>query len=214
MRLALFPLAVVLLPGTPMPLHIFEPRYRQMIADALDGSREFGIVYLPPGVRETELGAGWPLCVAHIDAHEPLEDGRSNIVVRGVRRVALDALVEDAAPYHVGIVRELPDLEPTEDPSPRVFEAIRLFQRTAAAARTIADDTSPVPGLTADPATLAYEIAAALDLDLPAKQRLLANRNPDGRLAQIIDLLTPLVSDLERRASLHRRASTNGHGPH
>ena len=215
MRLALFPLAVVLLPGTPMPLHIFEPRYRRMLADALAGPREFGLVYLPPGVREGELASGWPLCLAHVDEHEPLEDGRSNIVVRGTRRLALDHFVDDEAPYPVGLVRELPDATVlAEALVPRAAQARALFGRVAAAARTLADDTAPPPALPDDDTLLAYAIAAAVDLDLAAKHRLLATRDAAERLSQVVALLTPVATDIERRAAVHGRARTNGHGPH
>lgn len=215
MRLPLFPLAVVLLPGTPMPLHIFEPRYRQLIADALVGTREFGLVYLPPGVRERELAAGWPLCVARIEEHESLPDGRSNIVVRGTRRVALAHLEDDEAPYHVGRVTEQPDTTGLPDAlEPRAAQARQLFARVASAARTLADDAAPAPTMPSDPALLAYAIAAAVDLDLAAKHRLLATRDPAERLAQVLALLTPVATDLERRAAVHARAHTNGHGPH
>lgn len=215
MRLALFPLAVVLLPGTAMPLHIFEIRYRKMIADALAGSREFGIMYLPPGVRETDLSGGWPICVARIEEHEPLPDGRSNIVVRGGQRVILRTLLFDETPYPVAIVQEAPDVPvPAEALAPLAAEARDLYTRAITAARTIADDATPPPPLPDDPALLAYAIAATIDLDLPARQRLLDMRDPSERLAQIIAMLAPGMPDLERRAATHRRASTNGHGPH
>jgi Lon protease-like protein len=215
MRLPLFPLAVVLLPGTPMPLHIFEPRYRQMIADVLAGPREFGLAYLPPGVPEQGLAAGWPLCIAHIDEHEALPDGRSNIVVRGTRRVAFERFEDDTAPYLVARVAELPDASALPDAlAPRAAQARQLFARVAAAARTLADDPTPAPALPDDPALLAYAIAAAVDLDLDVRHRLLATRDPAERLAQVLGLLTPVATDIERRAAVHARAHTNGHGPH
>ncbi|MCE2941511.1 MAG: LON peptidase substrate-binding domain-containing protein [Gemmatimonadota bacterium] len=214
-RLPLFPLAVVLLPGTALPLHIFEPRYRRMVADALAGSREFGLLYLPPGWRDDEVPGGWPLTVARIEEHEPLPDGRSNILVRGMRRVALSAFVADDAPYRVGTVTDAPDLPGSgESLEPLAAQARQLFARVAAAARAVADDPDPAPPLPADAALLAYAIAAAVDLDPEARHRLLATRDPGERLALVLGLLTPVAADLERRAAVHARSRTNGHGPH
>lgn len=214
-RLPLFPLAVVLLPGTALPLHIFEPRYRRMVADAIAGSREFGLVYLPPGQRDDELPSGWPLTVARIEDHEPLPDGRSNILVRGTRRVTLAAFVPDDAPYRVATVTDAPDQPDTVQPLESLAAQVRqLFARVAAAARAVADDPDPAPTLPTDPALLAYAIAAAVDLEPKARQRLLATRDPGERLALVLGLLTPVAADLEQRAAVHARARTNGHGPH
>lgn len=215
MRLPFFPLSVVLLPGTPMPLHLFEPRYRQMLADVLAADRTFVLGYRPPGVPEDALPRGWPVCLAIVEDHEPLPDGRSNILVRGGARVALAGYRDDPAPYHVVEVAPLPD-EPHDVSAlgPLAAQARQLFARVAAAARALADDPDPAPSLPDDPARLAWAIAAAVDLDPPAKHQLLAVRDPSERLQAVLARLMPLAADLEQRAAVHRRASTNGHGPH
>jgi len=89
-----------------------------------------------------------------------------------------------------------------------------LFARVGAAARALADDPDALPSLPDDPTMLAFAIAALIDMDAPARQRLLASRSAGDRLRQIESLLAPAVESLELRAVVHDRAKSNGHGPH
>ena len=84
--LPIFPLPIVLFPGAPQPLHIFEPRYQQLLADCRAGDRRFGIAYATPaGAADTDRlpDPGAVGCVALIRSVEPLPDGRSNILAIG-----------------------------------------------------------------------------------------------------------------------------------
>ena len=108
-RFPLFPLGMVLYPGTSAPLHLFEPRYRQMLRDVQAGDRRFGIVCAMPGVDERALPPGRVGCVAEVTEAETLEDGRSNIFVTGRERFVLDRFVDDEAPYHVAEVTFIED---------------------------------------------------------------------------------------------------------
>ena len=214
-RLPLFPLPLVLFPGAPLPLHIFEPRYRQLLADCLAGDREFGIVFLPPQVRERELPPGHVGCVARVTDSVLLDDGRSNLVVVGGDRFALERLADAGTPYLVGEVREWADLP--EDAARLAAGAARvrqLFDRVARAARALSDDDDAVPVLPDDDARLSFAIASHVDLDAGARQRLLQSRSPTARLDDLEALLGAAVTPLEQRAVVHRRAKTNGHGPH
>jgi uncharacterized protein len=109
----LFPLPdVVLFPQVALPLHIFEPRYRKMVADAMAGNRVIGMTLLRPG-WEADY-AGRPAlyergCAGRIEHHEGLPDGRSNIVLRGITRFRIDE--EHAGePYRLARVTPLPDV--------------------------------------------------------------------------------------------------------
>ncbi|MGZ5494918.1 MAG: LON peptidase substrate-binding domain-containing protein, partial [Thermoanaerobaculia bacterium] len=103
MVLPLFPLpSVVLFPNVFLPLHIFEPRYRQMLADSLAGDSCFGMVYHPEGAADGQIPRGQIGCVAHVEKTETLPDGRSNIVVLGGDRFRFEELVERDKPYYVG----------------------------------------------------------------------------------------------------------------
>jgi Lon protease-like protein len=212
-RLPLFPLPVVLFPDAPLPLHVFEPRYRRMLEDCLAGDRRFGMIYLERGRAERDLPAGQVGCVARVETVESLPDGRSNVAAIGVERFALRRLADDPAPYHVGEVETFDDVG--EVPDATLEARVRAtFERVARAARTLADDPSPTPPLPADAARLSFAVAALVDLELPARQRLLASRSPSDRLRQLDAVLSPAVDAVEERAAVHRRAKTNGHGPH
>ena len=108
-RLPVFPLGVVLFPGTPLPLHLFEPRYRQLLADIEQGDRRFAILTAIPGVGERDLPAGRVGCVAQLTDVDRLPDGRANIIVVGGPRFALQRFVADPAPYHVADVTWVTD---------------------------------------------------------------------------------------------------------
>jgi hypothetical protein len=112
MRLPLFPLPnVVLFPGVYLPLHIFEPRYRAMVVDALDGDRLIGMVLLRPGFEE-EYDGRPPVfdvgCAGVITHHERLADGRFNIVLQGTERFRIRD-EDHSRPYRIGHVESLAD---------------------------------------------------------------------------------------------------------
>jgi Lon protease-like protein len=212
--LPLFPLPLVLFPGVPLPLHIFEPRYREMLSDCLAGDGRFGVVFAPEESREQGPERGDVGCIAVIQSSHELPDGRSNVVVVGSERFAIARLVADERPYLLGEVVTYGDNEESGDALTTSASRLRgVFERVGRAARTLADDRDPLPKLPEDPAALSFAIAALIDLDLVGRQRLLASRSPLGRLRELDALLTPAVESLESRAVVHARAKTNGHGP-
>ena len=214
-RLPLFPLPLVLFPGAKLPLHIFEPRYRCMLADCLSGSRQFGIVCRQDGRPDHALSPGTVGCVAQIETCETLPDGRANITVTGGDRFALERIVMTGEPYLVGDLAPYTDLaEPGALLGDLARDSYTLFARVATAARAIADDSSTPIDLPSDPAQLAFTIASLVELDLDAMQALLRSRSPAARLRDILSLLEPAAPALEHRAAVHARARTNGHGSH
>jgi ATP-dependent Lon protease len=211
--LPLFPLPLVLFPGVLLPLHIFEPRYREMLADCLAGDRRFGIVFTAEGDDEgPQRGAIG--CIARIQNDEKLPDGRSNILVQGEDRFAIARLVTGVRPYLLGEVVTYGDVEESPEPLESLAHQLRrVFERVGKAARALADDRDPLPALPDSPAALSFMIASLIDLDAAGRQRLLASRSPLGRLRELDALLSPAVEMLESRAVVHARAKTNGHGP-
>ncbi|HTC23226.1 MAG TPA: LON peptidase substrate-binding domain-containing protein [Gemmatimonadales bacterium] len=208
--LPLFPVEVVLFPGAPLPLHIFEPRYRQMLADCLTGESRFGIV--GPG-RETEApDAGAVGCAAEIQANDPLPDGRSNILVVGGARFVVRRLLDDPAPYHVGLVEEFEERPGTLPAAEPVSEVRDLFARYHRMYRSLQDAEAEAPDLPDDPVPLSFMISAALDCDLGIKRRLLALRATDDRVALLVRLIPTLMRALESSLRVHQRARRNGKG--
>lgn len=207
LRLPIFPLGVVLYPGTTLPLHLFEPRYRQMLADVRAGDSRFGILTGISGVSERALPAGRVGCVAEVTEVEMMPDGRSNIVITGRERFALDTFVEDAAPYHVADVSLLPD---TPGASPVALavaadDVTQNFRRIVKAVHALNGSSGALPTLPDDPAQLAWSIAAMIDLELEPRYQLLAERDAGRRLTRIDAVLRKVLPDLELRAAMAQK---------
>jgi Lon protease-like protein len=204
LTLPIFPLGVVLFPGTRLPLHLFEPRYRQMLADVRASDGRFGIIAAIPGVAERDLPAGRIGCVAEVTDVEIMPDGRANIIVTGRERFALTAFVEHEAPYHVAtgtIVLDEAGASPVAL-AVAADDVIASFKRVVQAVRTLNDDTDPLPDLPEDAARVAWSVGAMIDLDLPSRYRLLAERSPAARLTQIDHVLRKALPDLELQAAI------------
>lgn len=212
--LPLFPLPLVLFPGAALPLHIFEQRYRRMLADCLAGDRRFGILFLRANLAEEELTRGCIGCVARIETAVPLPDGRFNVIAIGVERFALHAIIPTDAPYHVGTIEPYDDIdEPAASLAEPAARLRRAFERVTRATRTLQDDRSPLPSLPDDPVLMAFAIAAMIDLDAERRQMLLEMRSPAGRIEWVLALLDRATEPIEQRAEMHARAKTNGRGP-
>lgn len=196
---------MVLYPGLAVPLHLFEPRYRQLLTDVQAGDRRFGIICAMPGVPERALPAGRMGCIAEVTDAETMEDGRSNIVVIGRERFALEEFVEDPAPYHVAQVR-LVDDEPGASPVAMAVagaEVAANFRKVVRAVFTLNDNDSPVPELPEDGENLAYAVAAMIEIDIAERQAILEERSAVARLQRIDALLRTALPDLELQAAMH-----------
>ncbi|HEX4600370.1 MAG TPA: LON peptidase substrate-binding domain-containing protein [Gemmatimonadales bacterium] len=216
-ELPIFPLPIVLFPGAPQPLHIFEPRYQQLLADCQDGDRRFGIAYVaadPAAGADPVPDAGAVGCVALIRSIQALPDGRSNIVTVGERRFVLRRWVESARPYRVAEVEEFDD-EPIDlsEVTTLASDVRAGFTRLARALAVLTerDDEEEVP-LAPEPGPLSFQVAAALELDADAKRALQAVRSTTLRLRQLAAVLAPLAADAERRVAVRQRARGNGRG--
>ena len=209
-RLPIFPLSVVLFPGTPLPLHIFEPRYRRMLADCLAGDRRFGIT--PAGKDDKAPETGTVGCIAEVRVNQELPDGRSNIIVFGGDRFVLTGAVAEDAPYHVAMVQTFedePGSEPEDDSAARLRE---LFTGYYALLRQLNDVEPENATLPDDPLALSFHVAAAIDCDPGVKQRLLVERSTGRRVQALLMLIPILTAGVESALRVHRRAHTNGRG--
>jgi Lon protease-like protein len=208
-RLPIFPLSVVLFPGTPLPLHIFEPRYKRMLADCLGSDRRFGIT---PAAAAELPEPGTVGCVADVRVNQELPDGRSNIVVVGGSRFVLSRLLDESLPYLVGSVEPFDDDAGTEPPLEDLDSLRQLFGRYFAGLRELNDSMPEDPTLPDDPAGLSFQVAGGLECDLGVKQRLLAERSTARRIKALLLLLPVLTSAVESGIAVHRRAHGNGKG--
>ncbi len=205
-RLPLFPLKVVLFPGTPLPLHVFEPRYRQLLADCLQGDQRFGITPLP------RPGPGSVGCIAHIRATQALPDGRYNIVVLGEQRFTVLALLDSNAPYLIASVERFEDLPGTEPSPGERAELEHLANRYREAMALLTDTASDRPAWDEDPAAFSFQVSALLEAPLEVKEQLLAQRSTRERTRTLIALLPGLLRNVAERAEVHVRARSNGAG--
>jgi Lon protease-like protein len=214
--LPIFPLAVVLVPGELLPLHIFEERYKSMMADALEGERRFGLSYAETaevgGDAVPEIGSVG--CVAQISAVVPLPEGRMNVLAIGAGRYIVRDYVK-REPFLVAEVELLSDDAGSELGVEELADEVReLFGRLTVAARTLSSESSDdtVPTLDAEPESLSFLVAANVALDNDAKQRLLEMTDTRRRLEFLRDRLVDLVDTYEYRAEMHVRTKSNGHG--
>jgi Lon protease-like protein len=184
--LPLFPLHVVLFPGRPLPLHVFEPRYRTLLDDSLATDRRFGVVAIRYGRAEREAVEVYNVgTVAEIVRVERLDDGRSNIVTRGAERFRISR-----------ILRDRPDLraevslleEQSADPSLTPFTAVLRSQLQAYLCEMGASERL-AGRLPANPAELAWLAACAAELHLSEQQQLLEIDSLTARLKTTIRFL-------------------------
>ena len=213
-ELPLFPLPLVLYPGVPLPLHIFEPRYRQMLADVRAGNGFFGVSFFDPNDTDAQIPpVGHVGCVAELIEAQEQPDGRANVLTIGLIRYRIDEYVERGDLYLVGqpvfFEDEIEDADMLRDAAREVSD---FFMRIARAMRSLNDDRSSLPELPdSDPERLSFLVAAALEMDSDAKLALLELRSTSERLTRIRELLQLALANYEERARVHTLAKGNGH---
>jgi Lon protease-like protein len=213
-ELPLFPLPAVLFPGVPLPLHIFEPRYRQMLDDIRAGNNLFGLSYFDSSISEREAPpVGHVGCVAEVSEVQTLPDGRSNILTVGVVRYIVDAYVDRGDSYLVARVSFFEDEEEqSESLTENAREVGDLFTRIARSIRTINDERANLPDISdTDSQRLSFLVAAAMEMESELKQELLELRSTSERLRRLKDMLKRAVGTYEERARIHQLAKGNGH---
>ena len=201
MIVPLFPLPnAVLFPKTPMPLFIFEEKYRTMVREVIAGSGELVIALMREGLefRQTGISAVHSVaCLGKIESHEELEDGKYNIVVVGLRRVRLVRIVENS-PYRLVEVEMLEDVESSDDSEAMVQRQNHLgglfseFTELAAGIQPQTMDLMPQ----LDFESLVNMVAMTLNLPIEQKQALLEIDAPSQRCDMLIPILKQQLETL------------------
>jgi Lon protease-like protein len=194
----LFPLDVVLFPGTPLPLHIFEPRYKEMIGECLVQNRTFGVV------RAGEQGLADVGCTAEVvTVVKEYVDGRLDIVTEGRKRFELVRVDQERSflRAEVLMLEDDPAMPSQEDTD----RARQLHSELLAMAGARQDLSA------ADPSALSFYLAGSLPLDLDFKQKLLSLRSEPERLTLLISYLEQLIPKIHRAARAKEKAGGNGH---
>jgi Lon protease-like protein len=196
-EIGLFPLGIVLLPSEHVPLHIFEPRYRELIAECREHEREFGLIYADgDGVREVGTRA------RVVDVLEEFEDGRLNIVVEGGARFRVERLTRGRS-FLTAVVVPAPDGFGRVDPdlAARAAESFRALAAVAGAEPEEIDETA---------SQLSFDLAGQVELPSEAKQQLLELDEEEQRLELVIGLLDTVREALLVAHRLGEHAKTNG----
>jgi Lon protease-like protein len=193
----LFPLGLVALPSELVPLHIFEERYKTMMARCLEEESEFGIVWLADdGLRP--IG-----CACEVaEVLERMPDGRLNLIARGTRPFRIEARQEELA-YPAGTVEVLADRAEEIDAG-AADEAHAAYADLVEQATDKAPDPDEVAGMTA------YEMAATVEFGLDAKQGLLDLRSESARLKLVTRLFRAAIKRLDFIDRAQARARSNG----
>jgi Lon protease-like protein len=195
--LPLFPLDLVLFPGTPLSLHIFEPRYREMISECLDQKKLFGVV------RAKEDGVAEIGCTAEIiTLAKKYPDGRMDIVTEGRERFEIMQVSQERSFLQAEVLylQDEPDAATAED----IAQAVKLRDEIVelAGAATSAAIESP---------QIAFNLVAPLPLELDFKQTLLGMKSEAERMQALVSYLETILPNLRRTIRVRQKAGGNGH---
>lgn len=199
--LPLFPLQVVLFPAAQLPLHIFEPRYREMVGHAIAQKSEFGVIF----AEETTVSSVG--CTALVEqVTKRYEDGRFDIMTRGRQRFrALE--LDQEKDYLRARIDFFQDETAESAPRGVVEEARHLAYEVAQTLNaTIPKD------LDVDEPQASFTLAAALPLELKFKQQLLEQRSEPQRIRTLVDYLGKVLERARTTQRMQSLARTNGHG--
>ncbi len=197
-RIPLFPLDVVLMPGAELPLHIFEPRYKAMIARCLDDKIEFGMIL---AANQSVAAVG---CTAEIVRKiRDYPDGRIDILTIGRSVFRLTELLEEKE-YYEGVVEYVDDGAYVHDAEQQA-QFVQLFEKCHALlfARPWMNDAR------ADKATLAYRMAALLPVELEKRQALLETRSERERREMMLRWMERFLPKLIAQQRARDRAERN-----
>jgi Lon protease-like protein len=197
--LPLFPLDVVLLPGTPLPLHIFEPRYKEMMGECIANDAPFGVI------RALEEGIAEVGCTAEIvTVTKEYPDGRMDLIAEGRKRFEVLELNQERSFLRAEVLL-MPD-EPDSVVEEQKLRAIQLHLEIMSLAGAVQDLSA------ADQAQLSFFLAGSLPLDLDFKQKLLGIRSEAQRIQLVAEYLEGILPKLRQVARTREKAGGNGHG--
>jgi Lon protease-like protein len=197
-ELGLFPLPIVLVPTERIPLHIFEPRYKELIDECTELGEEFGLVLATGDGAVHEIGTRARV----VQVVELLDDGSTNIIVEGGERFRLLELTSGRA-FTTGTVEQvLDDDEPAL--AADLERALELFTELAEVSESDVDVPDPLSPL------FDFELAARVDFAVEAKQELLSMTSPRARMTSLVGLLATALEALRLELTLRERAGRNG----
>lgn len=198
-ELPLFPLSeVVLFPTRPLPLHIFEPRYRIMMNTILESDRRFGVVMVDPH-KGTIANVG---CCAEIIHYQRLPDDRLKMLTLGQQRFRILEYVREK-PYYVGLVEWIEDEPPQKDLRPIATNVEQLLRDVVRLSAKLTEEEIELPEDLPDlPIELSYWVASNLYGVAAEQQTLLELQDTSARLEREAEILTSTRNHLAARTVL------------
>jgi Lon protease-like protein len=200
-RLGLFPLSLVLVPTERVPLHVFEPRYKELVGGCIERGEEFGVLLQAEGGEAHDVGTR----AAVAEVLQVLPDGRMNVLIEGGDRFRLLELHHDRS-YLSAEVEKVVDEDDPPDPGD-VDHALEVFvrlQETVGSPNEPPDRESPL---------LDWEIVSRVDFGTDQKQELIELVSPRVRFARLGELLEHALEALSLEREVRQRASGNGKVP-
>jgi len=195
--LPLFPLEVVLFPETAMPLHIFEPRYKEMIGECLSEQQPFGVV------RAKENSLAEIGCSAEIIAvTKKYEDGNLDIVTEGRQRFRIERVDHERSFLQAEVVFFEDEAENT------AVESEQVLQLYADIVQLLGGDPLEEE---VERRQLSFHLTATLPLDLDFKQTLLGLRSETERITGLVEYFQAILPNLRRAVKARQKAGGNGH---
>ncbi len=214
-ELPLFPLSMVLFPGTLLPLHIFEERYKEMMRYAVEHGGLYGLSFRDNAAagRETIPEVGSVGCLAKINAVMPLEEGRMNIISTGVIRFRVTGYSQ-MVPFLIANIETFTDEIEHDEEMTRLFESMAKTGKELLEAAQQLDETNGVfnSELPEDPEAFSLIISSLLPLNNETKQKLLEITSTKTRLVRLRGYVLSTLSEYNARIEIRNRAKTNGHG--
>jgi Lon protease-like protein len=197
-EIGLFPLGLVLLPTEQVPLHIFEPRYQELIGECVANEQPFGLIYADDdGLRKVGTLA------TVVEVTDRFEDGRLNIVVEGGERFRLAELTEGRS-FHTGTIEPIDDRD--DPPAPTdVKRGVELFAKLVeltGADVEVPDESVEQPS---------FALASRFELAADIKLELLEETSERVRLVRLCEILETVAAAVERQREIAEKASRNGH---
>jgi Lon protease-like protein len=196
-EIGLFPLGIVLLPTEQVPLHIFEPRYRELIGECISDGSDFGLVLADDeGMRRIGTRA------TIVEVVDRFPDGRLNVIIEGGERFRLVELTRGRS-FQTAEIEPVDDQHDPGEPADAA-RAVELFERLADLTGADVDPPSP------DAPQLSFVLAARFDFAPALKQELLQETSERVRLRRLCELLEHAAETIERQHEIAARAQTNG----
>jgi Lon protease-like protein len=198
-QLGLFPLPIVLVPSERVPLHIFEPRYKELVGECIERGEEFGVVLQKEQGEAHDVGTR----AAIAEVLRVLPDGRMHIVVEGGERFRLVELFYDRSYLTASVEPIADDLDdpPARSDVERLLQLFLDLQRTVGSSREPPDPESPL---------FDFEVVARVDFGTREKQELIELTSPRRRYGRLVELLEHALEALTLEREIQQQAAGNG----